>query len=100
MALPALTAAVRRELASAGRDDLARRAVDHVGLTFDGDTLYVHLFPRRSWRRRRPGEAFVLAHADLVDLPPGLRGIRELVAEARVSVPESRDAMIRWLENR
>ena len=95
----ALTAAVRRELVRAGRDDLARRAVDRVGLTFDGATLYVHVFPRRSWRRRIPGEAFVLAHADIADLPPGLGGIRELLAEARTSLDESGPALIRWLDN-
>jgi hypothetical protein len=100
MALRGLTAAVRRELVRLGRDDLARRAVDRVAFTYDGTTLYVHLFPQKTWRRRYPGEAFVLAHADRVDLAPGLAGIRELVAEARLSTAESGPAMVRWLENR
>ena len=100
MALPGLTTAVRRELVRAGRDDLALRAVERVGLTFDGTTLYVHLFPRATWRRRIPGEVYVLAHADLVDLPPGLEGFRELLSEARMYVGESGTTIARWLDNR
>jgi hypothetical protein len=98
--LPGLTAAVRRELVGAGRDDLATKALDRVGLTFDGTTLYVHLFPKKTWRRRIPGEAYVLAHADLVDLRPGLAGIRDLLSEARTWVGESGPVLARWLENR
>ena len=100
MALHGLTTAVRRELVRTGRDDLARKAVDRVALTFDGATMYVHVFTQATWKRRLPGEVFVLAHADLVDLPEGLAGIRELIAEAKVSLSESGAALVRWLENR
>ena len=99
MALRGLTNAARRELIRQGRDDLAVKAVGHIGLTFDGATLYVHLFPRQTWRKRMLGEAFVLAHADLIDLPWGLPGIRALLSEARTSLDESGPAMARWLEN-
>ena len=37
---------------------------------------------------------------DLVNLPEGLAGIRELVDEARRSLAESGTALVRWLENR
>ena len=100
MPLPSLTAALRRELVAAGRDDLALRAVDRVSLTFDGTTLYVHLFPKDDWRRRIRGEALVLAHADLEELPPGLTGIRQLLQEARRWVSENGERIARWLENR
>ncbi len=99
MTLPFLTTAARRELVRIGRDDLALKAVEKAALTFDGSEMYVHIFPRPTWRRRYSQEAFVLAHAELVDLPPGLAGIRELIADAKLSLAENGVALARWLEN-
>lgn len=99
MSLSFLTTAARRELVRLGRDDLALKALGKAALTFDGATMYVHLFPQPTWKRRYSQEVFVLAHADLVDLPAGLPGIRELIAEAKISLAESGAALARWLEN-
>ena len=50
---------LRRRLDAAGRRDLAARAVDHVGLTDDGSTVYVHIFMRPAWRHFRPGDVIL-----------------------------------------
>jgi hypothetical protein len=84
-----------------GRSDLMEAAVGRIGFTDDGGTIYVHLHPRPGWRGRAQGRVFVLAWEDYV--PDGgnrLRCYRWLVTEARRSLRENPDKIIRWLEGR
>src|SRR3972149_2701008 len=63
MALRFLERELRRELAGIGREALMRSAVERIGLTDDGGTIYVHLFPKAG-SAKAPGRAFVLAWHD------------------------------------
>ena len=60
MGLRFLERELRRELAQLGREELMDAAVGGIGLTDDGGTIYVHLFPKEGSAKAR-GRAFVLA---------------------------------------
>ena len=101
MALRFLERELARLLAERGRSELMEAAVGGIGLTDDGGTIYVHLFPREGWPHRAQGRAFVLAWEDYA--PPGssrLHCYRWLVAEAKRSLRENADKIVRWLEGR
>ncbi len=101
MALRFLQRELRQLLAERGREDLADSAVGSVGLTDDGETVYVHLFPKEGWPRRAQGRVFVLAWED--HAPPGSQRLfcyRWLIGEARMSMGENVDRIIRWLDGR
>ncbi len=101
MALRFLEGELRRALAARGREDLMERAVGSICLTDDGGTIYVHLLPRRGWPHRAEGRAFVLAWEDYA--PPGsgrLSCYRWLIGEARRSMRENADKIVRWLEGK
>ena len=88
-------------LAERGREDLAEVAVGSIGLTDDGGTIYVHLHPKEGWPHRARGRAFVLAWEDYV--PGGSSRTscyRWLVGEARRSLGENAEKIIRWLDGR
>lgn len=75
-------------------------AVGGVGLTDDGGTVYVHLFPREGSSKAQ-GRAFVLAWEDYV--PDGSSRTycyRWLVGEARQSMRENTDKIVRWLDGK
>jgi hypothetical protein len=101
VALPFLERELRALLAARGRGDLADAAAGIIGFTDDGGTIYVHLHPRAGWAGRAQGRVFVLAWEDYV--PGGvdrMRCYRWLVQEARRSLAENGDKIIRWLEGR
>jgi len=101
MALRFLERELSRLLAERGRGDLANEAVGAVALTDDGGTIYVHLLPKEGWAHRAQGRAFVLAWEDYA--PAGSSRTfcyRWLVGEARTSIAENLDRIIRWLEGR
>jgi hypothetical protein len=86
-------------LAGAGRADLAQQAVGAVAFTDDGSTLYVHVLPHPDWTRVARGRAFVLAWGDY-EIQPTLALQKALVREARISLRDNIDAIIRWLDRR
>ena len=63
MALRFLERELRQGLARIGREALMQSAVERIGLTDDGGTIYVHLFPKAG-SAKAPGRAFVLAWHD------------------------------------
>lgn len=98
MALRFLERELARVLADHGRPDLMEQAVGSIGLTDDGGTIYVHLFPGAG-SSKAEGRAFVLAWEDYV--PEGSSKTycyRWLMGEARQSMHENADKIIRWLE--
>jgi len=101
MALRFLERELHGLLAERGHDDLATEAVGPVAFTDDGGTIYVHLLPKEGWPNRAQGRAFVLAWEGYA---PGGSGrmycYRWLVREARMSLRENVDMIIRWLEGR
>jgi hypothetical protein len=101
VALRFLEREVRALLAERGRGDLADAAAGSVGLTDDGVTIYVHLHPKPGWPGRAQGRAFVLAWEDYA--PEGasrMHCYRWLAGEARRSMAENADKIIRWLDGR
>ena len=101
MALRFLERELRDLLAERGRDDLAQDAVGAVTLTDDGGTIYIHLLPREGWPHRAQGRAFVLAWEDYA--PEGhdrMYCYRWLIGEAKRSLRENADGIIRWLEGK
>jgi hypothetical protein len=101
VALRFLERDLRALLEERGRIDLMHAAVGSIGLTDDGGTIYVHLHPRAGWPGRAQGRAFVLAWEDYV--PAGgdrMYCYRWLVSEARRSMSENLDKIVRWLEGR
>jgi hypothetical protein len=90
---------LRSLLAQAGREDLGQNAVGAVTFTDDGSTLYIHILPHPDWKRVAPGRAFVLAWGDY-EGKPTLALRRALVQEARLSLRDSVEAIIRWLDRR
>ena len=68
MTLAFLERQLRDGLDRLGRHDLAEAAAGRVTFTDDGSTVYLHLFPREGWPHKHPGQAFVLAWADYVDM--------------------------------
>jgi hypothetical protein len=71
----------------------------NVGFTDDGGTIYVHAFAREDWPLVRPGDAFVLAHADYPDLRT-CAGMRTLIEEARLYMEDETEKVLRWLEGK
>lgn len=101
MALRFLERELGRALAGLGRGDLIDRAVGSVELTDDGETVYVHLLPKKGWRGRAQGRAYVLAWEDYA--PEGSNRMycyRWLVGEARRSIGENGEKIVRWLEGK
>jgi hypothetical protein len=101
LALAFLERELQQLLAERGREDLAEAAVGRVGLTDDGGTIYVHLHPREGWPNRAQGRVFVLAWEDYV--PEGSSKTycyRWLAAEARRSLGENVDKIVRWLDGK
>lgn len=93
---------VERELRAAirgSRRPELERGLERVGWTDDGGTVYVHIFAREDWQPVRPGDVFVLAHADYPDLRT-CAGMRALLEEARLYLHDEVDKVLRWLEGR
>jgi len=101
MALRFLERELKQLLSDRGSTDLGEEAIGSVGFTDDGATIYVHLQPKLGWPHRAQGRAFVLAWEDYV--PAGSKVTycyRWLVEEARRSMKENVDEIIRWLLGR
>ncbi len=100
MALRFLERELRRELALLGREELMEVAVGSIGLTDDGATIYVHLFPKEGSVKAQ-GRAFVLAWQDYADdASQRLDCYRWLIGEARLNLRDSAGKIVRWLEGR
>jgi len=100
MALRFLERELRCLLAKRDRDDLMDAAVDSIGLTDDGGTIYVHVFPKPGSPKAQ-GRAFVLAWEDYApEGPKHLYCYRWLIREARTSMGEHVDKIVRWLEGK
>lgn len=101
MALRFLERDLGRVLVALGRDDLMARAVGSIELTDDGETVYVHLLPKPGWPGRAQGRAYVLAWEDYA--PEGAQRMycyRWLMGEARRSIGENGEKIVRWLEGK
>ena len=100
MALRFLERELRRELALLGREELMEAAVKGIGLTDDGGTIYVHLFPKEGSAKAR-GQAFVLAWQDYAEDPSQrLDCYRWLISEAKLNLRDNVGKIVRWLEGR
>ncbi|MDO8612493.1 MAG: hypothetical protein Q7R32_06680 [Dehalococcoidia bacterium] len=100
MALRFLERELRRELARIGREALMQSVVERIGLTDDGGTIYVHLFPKAG-SAKAPGRAFVLAWHDYAeDASQRLDCYRWLIGEAKLSLRDNAGKIARWLEGR
>ena len=100
MALRFLERVLRRELAGLGREELMDTAVGGIGLTDDGSTIYVHVFPRYGSARAQ-GRAFVLAWQDYAEDPTQrLDCYRWLMREAGLNLRDNVGKIVRWLEGR
>ncbi len=100
MALRFLERELRWELAQLGREELMDAAVSGIGLTDDGGTIYVHLFPKEGSAKAR-GRAFVLAWQDYAeDSSQRLDCYRWLIQEAKLNLRENVGKIVRWLEGR
>ena len=100
MALRFLERELRQGLARIGREGLMQSAVGRIGLTDDGGTIYVHLFPKAG-SAKAPGRAFVLAWHDYAeDASQRLDCYRWLIGEARLSLRDDAGKIARWLEGR
>ncbi len=100
MALRFLERELRRELALLGREELMGAAVSGIGLTDDGGTIYVHLFPKEGSAKAR-GQAFVLAWQDYAEDPSQrLDCYRWLIGEAKLNLRDNVGKIVRWLEGR
>ena len=101
MALKFLEAHLRHELARLGREELMAAAVGSIRFTDDGSTIYVHLIPHPGWPHRVRGQAFVLAWQDYAeDRSQRLECYRWLIGEARLSLLQNGEDVVRWLERR
>jgi hypothetical protein len=99
VALRFLERELRRLFAEREREDLFEAA--EICLTDDGGTIYVHLMPRPGWPHRAQGRAYVLSWEDYA--PAGSDAMycyRWLAGEARASMRDNIDGIIRWLEGR
>ncbi len=100
MALRFLERELRRELALLGREEVMGAAVSGIGLTDDGGTIYVHLFPKEGSAKAR-GQAFVLAWQDYAEDPSQrLDCYRWLIGEAKLNLRDNAGKIVRWLEGR
>ncbi len=101
MGLRFLERELRLLLVERRREELMDAAVGSIGLTDDGGTMYVHLFPKEGWSQRAQGRAFVLAWEDYTPDGSGrMHCYRWLIGEARTSLRENADKIVRWLEGR
>lgn len=101
MAMRFLERELQMALAAFGRADLIERAVGSIELTDDGETVYVHLLPKQGWPGRAQGRAYVLAWEDYA--PEGSERMycyRWLVGEAKRSIGENGEKIVRWLEGK
>lgn len=101
MALRFLERELSRTLTALGRQDLAEQAVGSIELTDDGETVYVHLLPKPGWPGRAQGRAYVLSWEDYA--PEGsdrMYCYRWLAAEAKRSISENGEGIVRWLEGK
>ena len=99
MAIRFLERELRGLLTERGREDLLEAG--DIRLTDDGETVYVHLLPRPGWPHRAQGRAYVLSYEDYA--PAGsdrMYCYRWLVKEARTSLRDNIDGVIRWLEGK
>jgi hypothetical protein len=99
LSLRRLTSELRLLLQEYGRSDLAAGALDRVGFTDDGTTLYVHILPKADWQPLSSGKAYVLAFADRADLS-SLSEIRALLNDARLLQRDDIGDIIRWFDGR
>ena len=100
MALRFLERELRQGLSGIGREELMESAVGRIGLTDDGGTIYVHLFPGAG-SAKAEGRAFVLAWHDYAeDASQRLDCYRWLIGEARLSLRDDAAEIARWLEGR
>ena len=100
MALRYLERELRRELAQLDREELMEAAVGGIGLTDDGATIYVHLFPKEGSAKAH-GRAFVLAWQHYAeDVSQRLDCYRWLLREAKLNLRDSAGEIARWLEGR
>lgn len=100
MALRFLERELRTLLADRDEVEVMDSAVESIGLTDDGGTIYVHLFPKQGSAKAQ-GRAFVLAWEDYT--PGGSQRLycyRWLVSEARTSMRDNVDKIVRWLEGK
>jgi hypothetical protein len=99
LSLSRLTRDLQSLLVERGRADLTAEALDRVGFTDDGTTLYVHILPKAGWKRLGPGKAYVLAFAGKSDLA-SLASVRALLLDAAMLARDDIDAIIRWFDGR
>jgi hypothetical protein len=99
LSLRRITEDLRSLLVERRRADLSEEALDRVGFTDDGTTIYVHVLPKTSWKRLSPGRAYVLAFADKVDLTT-LADVRAMLCDARLLAHDDIDDIIRWFDGR
>jgi hypothetical protein len=100
VALRFLERELRRHLADIGQEELMDAAVEGIGLTDDGGTVYVHVFPGEA-SAKEPGRAFVLAWHDYAPDPrQRLDCYRWLLSEARLNLRDNVPDLVRWLEGR
>jgi hypothetical protein len=101
MALRFLERELRGLLLDRSRQDLADEALGAIAFTDDGGTIYVHLLPKEGWPGRAQGRAFVLAWEDYTpDAKERMYCYRWLINEARTSIRDNIDTIVRWLEGR
>ncbi len=101
MALRFLERELRRLLGEQGREELMDAAVGSIGLTDDGATVYVHLFPKEGWPHRAQGRAFVLAWEDYAPKGSGrMHCYRWLMGEAKTALRDNVDKIALWLEGK
>ena len=99
MALRFLERQLRRELAELGREEIMEAAVGSIGLTDDGGTIYVHLFPKVGSAKAQ-GRAYVLAWQDYTEEGQRLACYRWLMGEAKLNLLHHGGEIVRWLEGR
>jgi hypothetical protein len=98
MSLRRIEGELRQAIRRSGRPQL-EVGLDRVGFTDDGGTIYVHVFAREEWPHVRPGDAFVLAHADYPELRT-CAGMRGLLEDARLYLHDETEKVLRWLEGK
>jgi hypothetical protein len=98
MSLRRIERELRQAVRLSGRPHL-EAGLRRVGFTDDGGTVYVHVFAREDWTLVRPGDAFVLAHADYPELRT-CAGMRALLEEARLYLHDETEKVLRWLEGK
>lgn len=97
MSLRALRSELIALLRARNREDLVQGALEDVVYTDDGSTLYIHILPKATWPRRRPGQAYVLAFAD----HPQVRSLsqhRALLEDAWFLLHDEIAGIVRWFD--